>query len=731
MKTVYSALAFIINSHPALVTCMLVLLFLAACLGATGAETATGSDTYMDKDTHTGVIMDKYENLFESDSITLIVESNDVIHPEVLEYMWNLEEDIRDEPYVTSVSGLADTLKALNGGNVPVSMDESRSAVDAMPASSQLKTRMMALIQVKYEQNIPESTGKDLVANLQSLITASDPPAGVQVTESGNLVFHYEKNSAIGKSTGILICLAMILMVIAMGFLFSHVRYRFLPVVVVAWGIAVTLGIMGFTGISFSMVVIAAFPVMIGIGIDYGVQFQSRLDEECRRLTLAEAVKETITTLGPSLLIAMCTTSLGFIALLISPFPMVADFGLICVIGVASCYCAGLLIVPTCAVLTKYTPKEMPGKKRGRSFFEKYNIFLGNTAKKIAKHPVPILLLLGFIACAGIQLDGTLPINTDEDAMFPPDMEAKQSIDKVARMSGLTQSIPLYVECGDLTDPATMQWLYDFGIYETDKYTQINSADSIATIIAGYNNGKIPATDEEISALIEQLPEETTSAYIRDKMTAVIYFHPIDMEIEEIQSLITQMRNDINWYQAPPGTSSYITGLMPMFADLSTSLAEVKNVMTAIAFGLIFFFLLLVYRKFFAISAIVPVVMAVGWNGMVMYLCGLDYILLTATLGAMTIGVASEYTVLLMERFIEERGKGYDHYTAIRQSVRQIGTAVTISGMTTLFGFSALLLSSFPIISNFGLVTVAAVGFSLAGAIIVMPAVIAVMVRSN
>jgi hypothetical protein len=49
--------------------------------------------------------------------------------------------------------------------------------------------------------------------------------------------------------------------------------------------------------------------------------------------------------------------------------------------------------------------------------------------------------------------------------------------------------------------------------------------------------------------------------------------------------------------------------------------------------------------------------------------------------------------------------------------------------MTTVFGFSALLLSTFNIISNFGIVTVITVGFSLMGAILVMPAVLSVMDR--
>jgi hypothetical protein len=82
-----------------------------------------------------------------------------------------------------------------------------------------------------------------------------------------------------------------------------------------------------------------------------------------------------------------------------------------------------------------------------------------------------------------------------------------------------------------------------------------------------------------------------------------------------------------------------------------------------------------------------------------------------------------------MERFYEERENGLPVIEAVSQATKQIGTAITVSGMTTVFGFAALMISSFNMISNFGLVTVITVGFSLVGAIIVMPAIIVIMSR--
>ena len=95
-----------------------------------------------------------------------------------------------------------------------------------------------------------------------------------------------------------------------------------------------------------------------------------------------------------------------------------------------------------------------------------------------------------------------------------------------------------------------------------------------------------------------------------------------------------------------------------------------------------------------------------------MYILGISYSPLTATLGSMTIGVPAEYTILVMERYTEEEKRLHDHIAAIQESVNRIGT-ITVSGLATFFGFSALCLSSFPIISNFGVSTLIAVGFSL------------------
>jgi predicted RND superfamily exporter protein len=74
---------------------------------------------------------------------------------------------------------------------------------------------------------------------------------------------------------------------------------------------------------------------------------------------------------------------------------------------------------------------------------------------------------------------------------------------------------------------------------------------------------------------------------------------------------------------------------------------------------LIFLFLFLIYRKLPRFTTpVIPIMMMVGWNGIIMFVLGIDYPPMTTTPGSMTIGVASEYTILIMERAYKEMGRG-------------------------------------------------------------------------
>jgi predicted RND superfamily exporter protein len=211
-------------------------------------------------------------------------------------------------------------------------------------------------------------------------------------------------------------------------------------------------------------------------------------------------------------------------------------------------------------------------------------------------------------------------------------------------------------------------------------------------------------------------------------MNAVIEFSMVSITSNVGKTYISDMQSDLaNFITPPPGVSAQFTGQLEMFGFIIDQIVHGKELSVIGAIVLITLFLLLVIRRVIAFAPIVPIFMIVGWNGIVMYAFNIEYTVVTAMLGSLTIGVASEYTIMIMERFNEEREKGYEKLEAIEHAVQKIGGAVTVSGMVTVSGFSALIMSSFGILSNFGLVTVLTVSFSIVGAILVMPAILSIL----
>ncbi len=741
---IFSSIAQFVNRHPKVVMCIIAAIVVVAIFGTTMITMDTGDFTYIDQHSPEGSIDYQYSQTLNTDSIVLIVDTSDPLNPSVLKYIDRLEGDIRQQQYISGTESVVDVLKSENNGVLPQTKGEIDALVNEMPPAVQataIPSNVLTLVQINLDNGLSTASEIKALDTVNLAVAQSNPPAGVTVEMSGTPAFRQQMQNEMSTNTGMLIGGALILMVIIMGLLFSYVSHRFLPVLFVGLGLTTAMGLMGLAGIPLTLAVMGAFPVMIGLGIDYAIQFHSRLDEEARKGSLDDAVFTTITKTGPAVMYAMLATSLGFAAMFVSTIPMVRSFGLVAMIGIMSCYCISLVGIPALAHLINYKPKPLAPqvcyavgsdacnslptqkKKKPRSYAQ----FLTDASVKIAKNPVPILLIVALIAVIGYQIDPLIPIEANENNFVPPQMPAKIQIDKVTRVLGGLTTADIYVQGARVTDLDTIQWIEKYQDYELAHHADLKSATSIVTYILAYNGGVMPQTQSQVDAALDRMPEGIKDQYISGSMRGVIHFGMADLQMPQQEDLKKQMVSDIAFLQPPPGISVNPAGEFDIFTSLVAGLDASKDEMTYLGFGLIFVFLIVVYRHIHAISPLIPIILVVGWNSVVMYVLGIAYTPMTATLGSMTIGVAAEYTILVMERYSEEEEKLHDHIAAIKESVSKIGSAITVSGLATFFGFSALCLSTFPIISNFGISTLIAIGFSLFGAIFIMPAVLSLM----
>jgi len=664
---IFDKIARTVNRRPKLIVGIIGVVFVVALVGMTMITMATGNDTYLDKNSPEGIANTQYTNTFAGDSLILIVETSDPLNPEVLNYMDRLEGDIRQQQNIAGASSVVDILKSENNGVLPQSKGEIDALVRQMPEATRevaVPSNVLTLVQIPMSEGLSDDTKTATLNNIQSLVDNSQPPAGVKVTVSGSPAFSAQMKAAMGSQMGVLIGAAMILMVIVMGLLFSYVSYRFLPVIFVGLGLSTALGLMGLAGIQLNMAVMGAFPVMIGLGIDYAIQFHARLDEESRKGSLDDAVYMTITRTGPAVMYAMLATSLGFAAMFVSTVPMVQSFGLVAMIGIMSCYCISLVGIPAVAHVVRYKPKQqapqvcyavgeeacntLPAPKK-KSW--SYGQFLTNTSVKIAKNPAPILLIAALIAVIGFQIDPLIAIEANQNNFVPSDMPAKIQMDKVTRVLGAMSTADFYVQGGRVTDLDTIQWMKSFQDYELSRHSELTSSTSIVTYVLAYNGGKMPQTQSQLDAVLDKIPSSVKDQYLSGSMRGVIQFGMINLQIPQEENLKKVMVSDIAFLQPPPGITVQPVGSFDLFTTLIGGLSSSKDEMTYLGFALIFVFLALVYRHIHAVSPLIPIILVVGWNSVAMYILGISYSPLTATLGSMTIGVAAEYTILVMERY--------------------------------------------------------------------------------
>jgi hydrophobe/amphiphile efflux-3 (HAE3) family protein len=751
IQKIFEGIANTIIKHPKLVAAFVLALFCVGLYGMTTLSMQTGFETYVDKDSPAGALQVKYNEDFTSSAIIFIVEAGDPLSPEVLSYIDNLEKDLRQQQNIESVQSLTDVLRAYNGGTLPSSRADTERIVNSLPQSTRdllYPSNVLTLVQLKITPGISEKVQKSVLSNVASVVDSSSPPPGVKVELSGTPAFSQQMSAGLTSNMGVLIGGALVLMIITMGILFSYVRHRFMPVLLVAIGLVTSLGLMGIAGINLNMAVIGAFPVLIGLGIDYAIQFHARFDEEARKGSLDNAVFMTVTRTGPAVMYAMLATSMGFLAMMVSTVPMIRSFGVVSIIGINTCFWVSCIGMPTIALLVNYQPKQQQtgqcyavgtdacdtiidtsknSSKKGKKSSFSYNQFLTNTSVKIAKNPVPILLLAGLIALIGFQIDTTIPVSSDENAFVPSDMPAKINIDKVTRVIGATSTADLLVQGSRVTDLDTVIWLKGFQDYELSHHSEMTGATSIVTYVLQYNGGVMPETQAQLDTVLSKIPEDSKKSVLGDPMTGIIRFSTVKISMSQQNSLKELMIKDIAFLEPPIGISVKPAGNFELMTSLLGAMAKSKDTMTILGFIFVFVFLILVYRHLHAVSPIIPIIFVVGWNAVMMSLIGLTYNPLTATLGSMTIGVAAEYTILVMERYAEEEERLHDPIAAIQESVSKIGTAITVSGLATFIGFSALCLATFSILSNFGISTLIAVGFSLIGAIFIMPAVLSLV----
>lgn len=580
-----------------------------------------------------------------------------------------------------------------------------------------------SLMVVKLQGNL-EDEYKDQIS--KELTTALDKEGfeTISYTITGKPVLDSSLRTEMKTNMMMMVGLAVLIMFIVLALVFK-VRWKMLSLGIILVSVIATLGFMGILSVPITMVSMAVFPILIGLGIDYSIQFHNRYEEE-------KSVKRTISQIGKAIAISVFATVLGFISLYASPVPMIQDFGKMLTIGVIISFIGSMfLLLPILHLREKSNKQDVPSTKfDNNKDLKKATILdkiLTHSTKSVIKFSAPILIVVICLSFAGFLVDKNVGVETDIETFMPQNMAALKDIHDVRDVVGSTDQIVIYIKDSNIFTEGNINWIQlktkDIEEKYGDTVVGIKSIDTLVSNLSSEEN----LSYDEYMDIVNTLPKQQMDMFVNeDKTESVILLNIKHLPADELQELTTQLKNDSN----DTSMEIKITGKSALDVEMVNGLTSGRVKMTIIGLILVFSALLIIYRNFFkALIPIIPVVMIIGMSSGLMYLIGIKYTPITATLGALVLGMGTEMTVMLLERYLEERKSGKDKLESMITTVTMIGKAIVASGLTTIGGFSVLMTSQFVILRDFGLMTVINITLALLSTFVILPPIIILLDR--
>src|SRR4051794_25930289 len=613
-----------------------------------------------------------------------------------------------------------------------------------------------ALIQVRLKPGLTDPQRTHAIKLIEQATNEPKfkPKNGAKFIVSGVPVVADALANEVQNATLVLLIAALVIMAITLALVF-RTRMRLLPLALALAAAGLTFGLLTLLGGTLTMASVAALPILIGLAVDYAIQFQSRFDEASSGAAPADRAAIAAAAGGPTIATAGLATATGFLVVLLSPIPMVRGFGVALIVGIVFAFL--LALTAGFAALVQWHGRERPAdlpptfpRTRERLSPLGASRPVTRTAAWLGKvgraslaaaltHPRRVLMIGLAFAALGWVADTQTKVVSDVRDLVPSNLQALKDAKTLQNTTDVSGEIDVLVSAKDFTDPAVIGWMVKFqkqALCDHGYQTKTNCP-----------NGKAPAgvkgapelypalslpdllrstntnDQKQVRALLDAVPPYFSQAVISpDRQTANLAFGIRLMPLEEQKRVIDDLRGRL---KPPPGVTAGLAGLPVLAADANHELSSTsRRALALLAGGLAVFLVLLVVRRRGRPAAVppIPIALATGWSAALLFLLRIPLNPMSAGLGALVIAISTEFSVLLSARYLEEREAGWSPRAALERTYGSTGAAVLASGTTAIAGFAALIASDIRMLRDFGIVTVVDLTVSLLGVMIVLPA---------
>ena len=588
-------------------------------------------------------------------------------------------------------------------------------------------------------QFVPDTTHAQIIVRLQGNLSIEDEGADARLVEEAGAALDFENASVVATGAPVFLrdlndylrggmltlgALAVVFMIIVL-LVFFTVRWRLLPLIVILIGVTWAFGLAGYLGIPLTVITIAGLPVMLGVGIDYVIQMHARAEEEIAVNRHGHPIQETARNLGPALLVVTFDAIFAFLALRFAKVPMLRDFGLLLAIGIAV-ICIGSIVLPLAALGIREYKSPTKVKPFTPGYLGRFTEWLGTVPARLA----PFLIVASIVIfVGGMLVEEKLTLETDPIRWVNQSSQTIDDIRTVEREAGSANELGTFIRAtGANTSVFTdeyAQYLHDFTRDMLDANPEVlQRASSLEEVVGGTlfvpGASDLAPTGDDLRRAFDVAPDDIRNATIAHNGQAANLVFPVrPSSIEEWQPITDEMRDENG---APTGLDVTPAGLAVVGVGLLENLEANRIFLTYLAMVFVFLFLAVRLRSIIRSAlSLVPVAIAVGAASLIAWAFDLTLSPMTAAGGPLIIAACTEFTSLILLRFVEERNRGLDPKEAIDVTAQRTGKAFIVSGMTAIIGVAVLSLSSLPLLRDFGQIVAMNVAVALFSALVILP----------
>ena len=337
-----------------------------------------------------------------------------------------------------------------------------------------------------------------------------------------------------------------------------------------------------------------------------------------------------------------------------------------------------------------------------------------------ARWPAGLLVASLVVLLAGPFAFRNISVESDPERWVPQDSSVLRDLRQLRSVAGSSAELGLMVEARNVLRPDVLAWMSAFEARALRRHrNELISSTSVASITSTIT-GSSP-TPADVRAVLAVAPTGIRRSFIApDNTRAQILFAIGPVSLDRRKALVAELEAALH---PPPGVSVTASGLAVVGTEAVTSLTANRERMSYVALIAVLLWLLLAFRSVTrALLVLLPVATAVALASIVIDLLGIPLNALSAISGPIVIATCTEFSVLIMERYLEERHEGRDPGSAVETASLHIGRAFVASGLATAAGFAALVLSGFPLLSGFGIVVALNVLVAMGCALVDPPA---------